>query len=537
MKTSTGWVAPVAIAAALAAPAPRAAAQAEYSLRTRALSPRFAGVVEDLISDAFLNPARLSAFTGTQVYLARNPSPSQTLPYPRISTSYDRNDLVPPEVWPSGSYSYGALPYQLDLFTALGGMRAVFTAAGYASTGEDYVEDDELRSSSAGALNLDENARGTRRETSSIRVEAALSTADSADTRSFGMRLQLAKHSLEDEHVDSHNLWYFQSPDEVAIDARFSRDAYQFDQVEAILTLGMYRPGTMMRGIMVAGGYVRRDYDNLSLQTRSEDNDFDGNGVGMGGSIYQFYKRTEQSGERDYDGPVLRGRFHLDLTDEVVFVVGGSWEYTTGSGPAGYAYNSVLNDAAGGSTAVVYTPYDYDGTDTRYGVYGTLAYRTRLNPDVLLGLGVNLAFARDDFSEDGTGVMQVELTGSAPASEQVDYVQTVWRAEDDTYLRLPAGLEWLPIEPLALRLGLELQGHRYSGTEVSRRTPDTSSLPPDYQRSAEDRRGFSGHSTRILINTGVGVSLAERLFVDLLYQSESQVSLTYFSYASLRFVF
>jgi hypothetical protein len=72
---------------------------------------------------------------------------------------------------------------------------------------------------------------------------------------------------------------------------------------------------------------------------------------------------------------------------------------------------------------------------------------------------------------------------------------------------------------------------------VAGKTPDTASLPPEYQRITDDRDGDVNNGTTLLINSGLGLNLAERLFVDMWYQSESFVYLTNFGYVSLRFIF
>jgi len=535
MKKSSGWVAPVALVAALAVPAPAVLGQTSYSLRLDALSPRFGGVVEDLVTDSFLNPARVSSYSGTQVFVAKTPTSYQTLAYPGIESSYDRNVLLPPENW-LGTTSYGPVPYQVNLFTGLGRVHGAFTVAGYVSTSESLVEGSDI-STLAGTVNFNEMARGTRHEISSLRVEGAISTGDSAGDESFGLRVQLASYTLKDDYARSSTEWYFLPSGDASVDAEYRSDSEQLEHLDALVTGGWFRPGSMLRELMVAAGYTRRQFDTRALATDSEDTDYDGNGVGVNGSLYQFYQRVDLDGERTYDGPVLRGRVHVDLTDDVVFVTGGSWEYTTGSGPAVYHYNSTLNDLGGSSTATIHTPYDYDGSDTRYDVYGTIAYHTRLTPALLVAMGANLQFSRQNFSEDGTGVMDVELTGQAPASAEVDYVQKAWRVADSAHLRLPVALEWLVVNPLALRVGLELYGVRDERTEAFRRTPDTSSLPPDYQRSDGDRITDSSHTTGMRISSGLGVSLARRLFVDLSSGADSRVDLATFYDVSLRFIF
>ena len=50
-----------------------AAGQNDYSLRIRALGVDLAGLVTDVYTDAYLNPARLAVFESTEIYAALHP--------------------------------------------------------------------------------------------------------------------------------------------------------------------------------------------------------------------------------------------------------------------------------------------------------------------------------------------------------------------------------------------------------------------------------------------------------------------------------
>jgi hypothetical protein len=72
---------------------------------------------------------------------------------------------------------------------------------------------------------------------------------------------------------------------------------------------------------------------------------------------------------------------------------------------------------------------------------------------------------------------------------------------------------------------------------VFRRSPDTTSLPSEFTYANEFRWGRTTDQASAYFTSGLGANLAERLFLDLLYQSGSTVSLTGFSYVSLRLIF
>jgi len=540
MSIKNRLVASCAVAAAALVNAPDASAQTDYSLRTQSLSLRFGGVVEDLLSDAFLNPARLSAFSGTQVYVAKNPRRTYGLLYPWPEDPFLSAAVLPPEGYSSFSSSstYSSAPYELTLFTGLGaGTRGSFSLAVFSDAGDSFFEDDEVAAFSSSSVRIIEWARGSRQEQTSFRLQGALSTGDSPGDRSLGLRLLLERNTADRGHVDSRTELWLQPVNEASIDSRFSRWSTEFTQLNAVVTGGIFRPGAMLREFMISAGYSRRDFDTETMQTRSEDNDFDSNGVGMGGPVYQFYSRARLTGERSYDGPLVQSRVHVDLTDALVFTADGFYIHRTGSGPAMHQYNTVLNDSGGRHENSVGIPYDYDGTDSRYGVSATIGYREELTPSVLFALGANIDFTRDNFSENGNGRMRVDVNGTPPISVEVDYTQKAWRLDDRFWVRLPAGLEWLPIDPLALRLGVELYGYRHEETKVIRREPDTSSLPLEYQRVSEFQSGQTVDDIFVQLNTGLGVNLAERLFVDLLYQSQSIVSLASYGFVSLRYQF
>jgi hypothetical protein len=516
-----------------------ASAQTDLSLRTRAIGASFGGVVEDLISDAFLNPARLSAFTGTQVYLAANPHRRYTLPYPRPSDSYGGNALLPTEGYARFNYrDYSeSAPYEATLFTGLGeGTRASFSFAFFSDGSDDFEEGDEVRTGSDN-LRLEDTARGGSLDLTSFRLEGALSTGDNAEDKSTGLRLALSRSTSEVGSVESHQTIYFEPVSETALATRYNKRTTDFVQLEAVLSGGIFRPGSMLREFMLTAGYSSREFDTENTQTSAYDNDLDGNGVGMGGSPEQDYTRSDFTAARAYDGPVIRSRLHMDLTDHVVFTAGGFYEYRTGSGPASHSFDDIDNEIFGGSSMTVRTPYEYDGTDSRYGLNATFGYREELIPSVLFALGASFQFRRDDFSETGVGTMSVEIVDTTPVSVQVEYEQKAWRIDDAMYLSIPAGVEWAPIKQLAVRLGMELVGRRTEETRVFRRSPDTTSLPSEFTYANEFRWGRTTDQASAYFTSGLGANLAERLFLDLLYQSGSTVSLTGFSYVSLRLIF
>jgi len=527
------------LATALLGNAPDAPCQTDLSLRTRAIGASFGGVVEDLISDAFLNPARLSAFSGTQLYLAANPHRQYRIPYPRPADLYNSSAFLPTEGYARyQSYEYyRSAPYEMTLFTGLGeGTRASFSFAFFSDGSEDFEESDYLRTS-YDDLQLRDSARGGRQELTSFRVEGGLSTGDSAEDNSLGLRVVLSRATSDVGRVESGSTIYFEPVSETAISSSYSKSGTDFVQVDAVITGGIFRPGAMVREFMITAGYSTREFDIENTRTSSWDNDFDGNGVGMGGSPEQDYIRTQLTAERVYDGPVVRSRLHMDLTDQVVFTAGGFYEYRTGSGSASHTHYDIDNEVSWRRSVTIQTPYEYDGTDSRYGLNATFGYREELMPSVLLALGATLEFRRNNFSENGVGTMSVDVVDATPVSGQVDYTQKAWRIDDAMYLRLPVGVEWVPIKPLAVRIGMELVGYRTEETKVFRRAPDTSMLPSGYQYANEFRYGRTSDDANAYFSTGLGASLAERLFLDLFYRSGSTVSLTSFGYMSLRFIF
>ena len=134
----------LAILAAMAVPllpATVATAQTANSYRILSLGAPFAGIVDDYLTDVFLNPARVGELDGHLVY-ATHTARSISAPYPTHEVnSYSRGQI--PYEWLTPGTSASAITF--GYFSPLGDGWALSVGTEvYVSAAEDHSEDEYL---------------------------------------------------------------------------------------------------------------------------------------------------------------------------------------------------------------------------------------------------------------------------------------------------------------------------------------------------------------------------------------------------------
>jgi hypothetical protein len=126
----------VLVASILASPL-ACGAQTDYSIRIRSLDVTFAGLLDDFLTDVYLNPARLSELDSSMVYAAK-------LPYTRLRGTFptvSRYSLS----WVEDEYidNIGSLePVALSFLGVAGGKTAFSIAAEFGVDTREFWKDD-----------------------------------------------------------------------------------------------------------------------------------------------------------------------------------------------------------------------------------------------------------------------------------------------------------------------------------------------------------------------------------------------------------
>ena len=101
-----------------------AGAQTETSLRIRSLATSFGGILDDFLTDVYLNPARVSQLDRPMAYAATFPSRSIQAAYPIARAFLYRSGWVE-----SGYLSYAIAPVGLSYFGTIGNALAFSVGA------------------------------------------------------------------------------------------------------------------------------------------------------------------------------------------------------------------------------------------------------------------------------------------------------------------------------------------------------------------------------------------------------------------------
>jgi hypothetical protein len=114
-------------------------AQTDYSLRIRSLDVAFAGLLDDFLTDVYLNPARLAELDSSMVYGLTLPNKSISSSFPVVSYYRWNYEWIEDQYYPSVG---GADPVALAFFGVLAGKTAFSIGAEFGvSTGDSWDDD------------------------------------------------------------------------------------------------------------------------------------------------------------------------------------------------------------------------------------------------------------------------------------------------------------------------------------------------------------------------------------------------------------
>jgi hypothetical protein len=488
-----------------------AAAQTDVSLRLRAMSVHLAGLADDPLTDAFLNPARVEvAASRTAFHVAVMPNRTAQWSYP--GTSRWELSSVPRETSTGMPRLAAYTPYTFGLFGPVGGAHATATF----EVGVD--DDDRLRQD----WSLDVNETSVRTH-ESIRGDSydqlhLLADAAAAWDGGSGVRLTVARDRERPGVVETgtNTTIWTAAGGEAEERYDFRREMTERDALDLDLSGGFFRGEE--RGLaqgVVGLAFVRRTSERSLLDTAIYDEDTDGNGIGPGGGTPLYaVSRLEHTTARNYAGGRVLGRVLGHLSERVRYRVEASAEYTAGDGDA--RHTSVDSETRTTVTRIsTATTYAYDGREKRYRVVASLGIAEQVLPELLAAAGVYATWRRVDFAEDGVGeIAYASDVNGIVVEETAPYFQRSLLLDDVFRLVAPVAAEWRPVVQLAIRVGVEVTAERLERDATVRQRVDSRSLAPS-QPEARDARSDIDTAVFAQYNLGLGVALGERFFLDL----------------------
>ncbi len=509
------------------------AAQTDYSLRIRSLDVSLAGLLDDYLTDVYLNPARLSGLDRSMVYGGNFPQKSTVSPFPIMeSESYYGNN------WIEDRY-FG--PWTTSDNVALSWLGRVAGAAGLSvggsigQHGSDRWDDDYQTSQSSDRVRVTGQSNGNASDVD--HYEADLSIAPLSSGAAIGVRLR-ATYDVADQGsgwVTNNVGWLIADPANPFHDyeGRFSQDRYEM--VTGQVSVGRYDPASIVSDLVIGAVYTQEQGLDRSSTTDISDNDPDGNGTGYGGGPPEIsYLDSRHDMNRDYRGFGGFVRCHLRWMDRLISTHAAGWGRSEGDGGTEASWLDQDNYYSMEERL----DYTYDGTLDRWSIESSIGYSEALFEDALFAFGIKGEYSRLSFREDAGG--EFFASNSNYGEFQGPFSQTHDDTEDELGLMVPIGFEWSFHKYFTLRVGSVLDASR---TETDRKLDNNSdqivdqSLLPVHL-GLDHLEGEVRSDVSVHFNTGLGFNFNNRFIVDLASHVESgSINLANFSYLSARFMF
>ncbi|MFH1754535.1 MAG: hypothetical protein ABIA59_02420 [Candidatus Latescibacterota bacterium] len=519
-----------------------AEAQTDYSLRVLSLSPHLAAIVDDPLTDIYLNPARLGLFDRALASGVWLPRKTIRIPFPMVSNYRDMK--FGPIEDDMRSFDYAPLAFSYIRPHSEGIMFAAgmqITAAGdnygYASPSYDL---DEWGTQQTLGQRVNGYERGD--ETTHLLLDLA---AASRSEKSVGLRLTASHTSYRYNRVNS---WSTITIDlnnmaDMSIYEDFAYEFIKYEETDVGFSIGTCRPEERLTDVSVGASLCRRLHSINTLDRTIADEDADRNGQRIGGgspdlNVYQ----DRHDSNRDYLGLRLFARAHWDVWKDIRAVHEMSLQRTGGDGRTEFIsddlyYSAVfdIDKRAGG--------YQYDGSTSDLAISTAVGYNLEIHERFIATFGLKGIFSRWSFDEDGEGDASVLLDQSNGTSDSL-YTSSAYTQKHDNdqtrfTLVMPVGCEWQAHDFVTLRVGMEVIAYHIDEDNSLQRSVAAIDLPPKF-KSRSYELGYDGrYATRAQFNNGIEITIRDKLIIDLLAfaSHSSYIGLDNYGYASVRYLF
>lgn len=521
----------------------RASAQLDVSTRLLGMNGALRGLVDDPITDAAFNPARLAGIAGRQFYLGRRgyDIPAQNFPDWKNVGRYPANvevesldhldrDLI-------GGYRFG-----VTYFTPFaGGTQASFTVDVSADGGDRGTTAQSLvpvEYYSDGITNLNIATGVSTNEVDAVTLDAAISSARDPEARAFGVRVTGARTTLDLRYVDSGEeiAIPLKTPEEQTSRFSLRNDRESYEEWRGEVTAGWFRPRRVLREVSIVGSVSTVSAEKSRMTQDISDDDYDGNGSDPdGGTPYYRFSLEDRTADRDLTGAGATARVILEHSSRWRSRWSAGLSIQSGDGrslldDSYIEYHSVASnweiDQAANQT--------FDVDVTRYHAEGAVAYSDDVADGVFVATVLQVTYLNDEYDETGTAVGTLFYTDEAETPIELEYPfgRDLSYSSEELRAALMVGVEWTLPKYLCIRFGAVLQGARTDRKHGYREDIDEDiELDGENIEATAFDQGDIDWSTTAGYRVGAGLNLHDRVWLDL-YAAE--LSFTQFSYASLR---
>jgi hypothetical protein len=518
-----------------------AAGQNDYSLRLRSLGVDLAGLVTDPYSDAYLNPARLAVFENKEIYAAKHPGRTLYADFPVFSSYYFHNGIQE-----SSTISTSSNPLVFNVLLPAGRSLVLSFGAQLDINGDDDIDSNSLYEIPGGYNNdlIFWGSNSTERTTDEKHLVFDAAAVRPGDT-SLGIRLT-ARYDLD-------NFGYFRVINENRMDfaTQSELSTYQDNDVEnpnlevssLMMSAGLYRPDHLITDFKLGAGLIRQQIKSAAGSFYLNDDDVDGNGLGVYGRPDDdyLYELDRYDSNRDYLAYKVFSRIHLHPTGKLKSVFSAAYEWSEGDG--GAQYNSVHHNYRSNGKIITRKQinYDYEGSTQEVNLHTSIGYSDEIHDGILIAAGLRGLFIWSRFEEDGPGQASfyqkdIDFPNDS-VSVSSDYFQRHDLKKTSYGLVFPVACEWKVQKYVTFRLGTRFGASWTDDDKEYQRSISDFVFPGGEQNTLEDMDCRTWYSTYFNVSNGLEVNINDRFIVELSSGSSYAIDLAYYSYFSLRYRF
>ena len=507
-------------------------AQTDYSLRIRSLDVTFAGLLDDFLTDVYLNPARVSEVERPIVYAVK-------MPGRRVECVYPMMEKRGSSVWVESGYdnlTFGINPVGVSVFGSVKGRIGVALGSEIGLSASEHWTENPYVWDQGTSVHIEERGYGGRSDLQHYVVDLAV--APLKDHGTMGIRFKGAYDRIDDVNlrVERDFGWRLADPGNPFESYKSDHGDRCYEKLALSMSAGFFRGDALLRDAVIGASYIDETATERINYLSFLDEDPDGNGVPHPDYSYDsYYGATTVASDRCYTGFGGFLRAHLGWTEHVRSVLSTSWSRSSGDG------GSAVRDEYENSTSSTEEDlaYDNDGTVDRIQAECSVGYHEMLFDDVLVAFAAHGYFARTTFDEDGGGELSVYRSAigvpyTSPYRQRHDDVGDLYR------LSIPIGVEWSFHKYAKLRVGAALFAVR---TKTARMLTNNAE---EIFGSDVDTGGFGfderyeNHDSSVdaRFNNGLEININGRFILDLAGSvSTYSMELANFYYLSARFVF
>ncbi len=504
---------------------PSLLAQTDYSLRMYSLGTTFAGIIEDLPTDVFLNPARAGFVEQREVHAGVLPGRTYSIPFPSAAGMYSRyNTILIPNEDHYMSFSY--TPVLLGAFLPIGGTRSMFVGFEAAVSHDERLSSDgqvEIRDDYSGAYARTHSSETVdRNNRSHYLVDAGVAWGIGGG--SVGLRARVSFERYENSDWDSYETTRTRIRDfgDSYLEMSNNSSEFRFERLSTSVSLGVSGIRRVLRDLVFTLERVGYTYPVEQGGLDYNDDDLDGNGISYYGGTPTI-ERTDYmyDSNRDYTELGFSVRVHLEPGAGFRTAHYFSYRFGDGEGDASSNARRFETNTPYDRLKDVNLIHDYDGSFSRVYALTTVGRVEEIHRGVVLAWGLSGVYSRWKFDEGGSGDLDLLISDEYyPDSLRVTspYEKKHHDLETRQYLSIPFALEWKINKFIVLRLGAKLTASRRKLERSYMQAVDVTDFQSPVVTEPVTHEYSVEYSVYSVFDNGVGITFKDRLRIDLYHR-------------------